>query len=163
MLLLPGLFTLALSIAPVVPAALAQTESVPTEQPQRQKVRQNKLNLTDSQRQALQSQRNALQQRIYNEVLSPEQKAQYDQAIKAGQKPGQIIRTFQFSDSQKQALRQIREDAKAQMQSFLNSLTPEQRNALQQRRQGLKQGRQGWQQRQQGQSQPGEVIPNPGQ
>lgn len=130
-LLVPGLLALTLSIAlPVLPV-LAQTESTPAAQPQN---RANKLNLTDAQKAQLKALKDRTTQRITNEVLTDAQRQTYQAAIARGERPGKVMRQFTFDAAQKQKLATIRQDSKAAMEQFVQTLSPEQRQAWQARR-----------------------------
>ncbi len=130
-LLVPGLLTLTLSTAlPVLPV-MAQTESTPAVKPQN---RVNKLNLTDAQKAQLKAIKDRATQRIVNEVLTDAQRQTYQAAIAKGDKPRQVMRQFTFDAAQKQKLAAIRQDSKAAMEQFAQTLSPEQRQAWQARR-----------------------------
>ncbi|EKQ70200.1 P pilus assembly/Cpx signaling pathway, periplasmic inhibitor/zinc-resistance associated protein [Leptolyngbyaceae cyanobacterium JSC-12] len=134
LLLVPGAIALSLSVLPVSPVA-AQLENAPMMQNQRG---WNKLNLTDAQKAQMKQMREQTQAQI-EQILTPEQKAQW-QSMKqnGGKKPGRM-QSLNLSEAQKQQIRQIRENAKQSMQSIL---TPEQRAILEQQRQGMQQRRQ---------------------
>lgn len=130
-LLVPGLLALTLSIAlPVLPV-LAQVESTPAAQPQK---RANKLNLTDAQKAQLKAIKDRTTQRIANEVLTDTQRQTYQAAIARGERPGKVMRQFTLDAAQKQKLAAIRQDSKAAMEQFIQTLPPEQRQAWQARR-----------------------------
>lgn len=126
-LLLPGLLALTLSTLPVLPV-IAQAEPTPAVKPQN---RINRLNLTDAQKAQLKSIKDKTSQRIINEVLTDSQRQTYQAAIAKGEKPRQLMRQFTFDAAQKQKLAAIRQDSKAEMEQFVQTLSPEQRQAWQ--------------------------------
>lgn len=126
-LLLPGLLALTLSTLPVLPV-MAQAEPTPAVKPQN---RMNRLNLTDAQKAQLKSMKDRTSQRIVNEVLTDAQRQTYQAAIAKGEKPRQLMRQFTFDAAQKQKLTAIRQDRKAEMEQFVQTLSPEQRQAWQ--------------------------------
>lgn len=137
-LLLPGLLALTLSTGlPVLPV-MAQTESTPAVKPQN---RANKLNLTDAQKAQLKAIKDKATQRIMNEVLTDAQRQTYEAAIAKGEKPRQIMRQFTFDAAQKQKLAAIRQDSRAAMEQFVQTLSPEQRQAWQARRDRMQNNR----------------------
>lgn len=129
-LLLPGLLALTLSALPVLPVT-AQVESAPAAQPQN---RANHLNLTDAQKAQLKAMRDRTTQRIVNEVLTDAQRQTYQAAIAKGEKPHQAMRQLTFDAAQKEKLKAIRQDSKTAMEQFVQTLSPEQRQAWQARR-----------------------------
>ncbi len=129
-LLLPGLLALTLSVLPVLPVT-AQVESAPAAQPQN---RANRLNLTDAQKAQLKAMRDRTTQRIVNEVLTDAQRQTYQAAIAKGEKPRQAMRQITFDAAQKEKLKAIRQDSKTAMEQFVQTLSPEQRQAWQARR-----------------------------
>jgi protein CpxP len=131
LLLLPGVLALNLSTTlPLLPA-IAQTQPAPTV---KQQNRANKLQLTDAQKAQLKAIKDKTTQRIVNDVLADAQRKTYNEATARGEKPRQVMRQFTFDDAQKQKLAAIRQDTKAAMDQFVQTLSPEQRQAWEARR-----------------------------
>lgn len=159
-LLVPGAVALALSLSPLL-AAHAQTPSgSPTQAAPGRRMPKNDLGLSEQQKAQMKALHESTQAKI-EAVLNDTQKAQLQamrDAKKAAKQSGQRQagqkrqgwQSLNLSAEQQAAIRQIREDAKQQMQALL---TPEQRQRMEQRRQE-------WQQRRQnGAQRPGQVAP----
>lgn len=149
-LLLPGVFALALAAVPSMPA-FAQNQPAPT-QSAPAKRGMDRLNLTASQKTQMQQ----IRQNTKAEVDAYLQSQGI--TVPQGQKPGKGMRSLNLSEAQKAQIKAIHEKGKQQVQALL---TPEQKAMMQQRRGEMKNRGQQRQQGQSGQFQSGQ--PQPGQ
>ncbi|MCU0549353.1 MAG: hypothetical protein MUC48_08395 [Leptolyngbya sp. Prado105] len=129
-ILLSGAIALTMAVSPIL-AAHARPSNRLVQAPKQEFA--NKLGLTDAQKQSMKSIREAVQKDIYANVLSAEQRTQYDAAVQRGEKPGKMMRSLNLSDAQKA---QIRDKMKAGRQRINQEvLTQAQRDQIQQMRQ----------------------------
>jgi periplasmic protein CpxP/Spy len=87
-----------------------------------------KLGLTDAQKTELRSIKDSAKQQI-QQILTPEQRQQYDNAIKSGQNKRQAFASLNITEQQKTQIKEIKDAKKAQIEALL---TPEQKQQLQQ-------------------------------
>lgn len=139
-ILLPGTIALIMAATPVLAAHARPANQLAQAQKQE---RANKLNLTDAQKQAMKSIREATQNDIINNVLNETQRNQYQTAVQGGEKPWKAMRSLNLSQEQKTQIRDKMRAARERINQEV--LTQAQRDQIQQMRQqrGSRQNRQG--------------------
>jgi periplasmic protein CpxP/Spy len=138
--LLSNLFAIAVAATALVPtfAQAQSTQQIAQSQPtpsglQIQRGRgMESLNLSDAQKVQMKQIKDDSKAAIAN-VLTPEQKAQWQSLKQGGQKKGVGgMKALNLSEAQKTQIKQIRDSARQRMEAIL---TPEQRAQFQQKRQ----------------------------
>ncbi len=87
-----------------------------------------KLGLTDAQKTQLRSIKDSAKQEI-QQILTPEQRQQYENAIQSGQNKRQAFASLNLTEQQKTQIKEIKDAKKAEIEAVL---TPEQKQQLQQ-------------------------------
>lgn len=142
-LILPGAVALLMVAAPFAVQARPSrllAQQTPQQQPKRE--RANRLNLTDTQKQQIQAIREQTRNAIVNEVLTPEQRNQYNATAQNGNKKG-AFRNLNLTEAQRTEIRNRMQASRQRIEREV--LTQQQRDQLQQRRnqQGQRRNRQG--------------------
>lgn len=139
-ILLPGAIALMMAVSPMLVAQARPTNQLAQAQKQE---RANRLNLTDAQKQAMRSIREATQNDIVNTVLTQEQRNQYQAAVQGGENPKRAMRSLNLSQEQRTQIREKKQAAQQRVNQEV--LTQAQRDQIQQMRQqrGNRQNRQG--------------------
>lgn len=141
-LILPGAVAILMVAAPF--AVQARPSGLLAQQTQQQpkRDRANRLNLTEAQKQQVQSIREQTRNAIVNEVLTAEQRNQYNAAVQSGNKKG-AMRSLNLTEAQRTEIRNRMQASRQRIEREV--LTQQQRDQLQQRRnqQGQRGNRQG--------------------